>query len=373
MAGGAKAYRVEFRQAAVGPEWPEWDAFVQVAVGGHHVQTSLWAQVKATVGWEPSWVVVRRGDRIVCGVQLLSRQVGRLGRVAYGAKGPLSEAADAWALDLLLRELDRFGREARIRYMKLQPSLGREDLVPSLCRMGWVQSAIGAAPLASVRLDLRQSEDDLLAGMDRTRRKLARNYERNGVVVRSGGESDMPLVYELLSATARRRGFGIFPRRYYEVMFRVFSRKQRAELLIAYQDGDPVAASLVLGYGDSARYMVGASSASTNARPMVALQWHGIRWAKACGYTWYDFEGISRPLAEALRSGGSLPADITDGVTRFKVSFGGRVELFPHALDRSPSPLLRPLVRLLAPRADRTKARRVGQRLLGLRSGSGPS
>ena len=180
---------MEFRQAAVGPEWPEWDAFVQSAVGGHHVQTSLWAQVKATVGWEPFWVVVRRGDRIVCGVQLLSRQVGRLGRVAYGAKGPLSEAADAWGLDLLLRELDRLGHAARIRYMKLQPSLGREDLVPSLCRMGWVRSAIGAAPLASVRLDLRQSEDDLLAGMDRTRRKLARNYERNGVVVRSGGGS----------------------------------------------------------------------------------------------------------------------------------------------------------------------------------------
>ena len=219
---------MEFRQAAVGPEWPEWDAFVQSAVGGHHVQTSLWAQVKATVGWEPFWVVVRRGDRIVCGVQLLSRQVGRLGRVAYGAKGPLSEAADPWGLDLLLRELDRLGHAAR-----------------------WVQSAIGAAPLASVRLDLRESEDDLLAGMDRTRRKLARNYERNGVVVRSGGESDMPLVYELLSATARRRGFGIFPRQYYEVMFRVFSRKQRAELLIAYQDEEPVAASLVLGYGDS--------------------------------------------------------------------------------------------------------------------------
>jgi lipid II:glycine glycyltransferase (peptidoglycan interpeptide bridge formation enzyme) len=207
--------------------------------------------------------------------------------------------------------------------------------------------------------------------MKARQRNLARNFDRHGVVVTSGGESAIPAFYELLSATARRRGFGIFPLRYYETMFRVFSRQQRAELFMASIDGEPVATNFVLGYGDSARYLIGASSASTNARPMVALQWAAIRWAKAQGYDWYDFEGIRRNLAEAHRQNGSLPDEAMDGPTRFKLSFGGRVEIFAEALDRAPDPLLRPVVKLLAPRIDQSTVRSTKQRLLGLQRGAG--
>ena len=63
---------------------PAWDAFLAATPGGDHLQTSLWAQVKAPFGWRAARVVVTRDDRIVGGVQLLIRPLPLLGRLGGG-------------------------------------------------------------------------------------------------------------------------------------------------------------------------------------------------------------------------------------------------------------------------------------------------
>jgi FemAB family len=41
-----------------GPNDAQWDAFVASTPGGHHAQTSRWAQLKETIGWRAVRVAV---------------------------------------------------------------------------------------------------------------------------------------------------------------------------------------------------------------------------------------------------------------------------------------------------------------------------
>ena len=75
-------------------EAPAWDTFLAEVPGGHHVQTSLWAQVKAESGWRPVRVVATRGGTIVGGAQLLVRPLAFSRCVAYVAKGPVVFATE---------------------------------------------------------------------------------------------------------------------------------------------------------------------------------------------------------------------------------------------------------------------------------------
>src|SRR3954452_4484883 len=129
----------------------EWDAFVDAAPGGHHLQTSLWAQVKAKHGWRAKRFTVRRDGTIVVGCQLLVRRLP-LGSIAYCPRGPLSVDSDAALVDRLISELAAIARRERILYVKVQPPVGRTDIEPLLLACGFVRSDLPATPTATVRI-----------------------------------------------------------------------------------------------------------------------------------------------------------------------------------------------------------------------------
>jgi lipid II:glycine glycyltransferase (peptidoglycan interpeptide bridge formation enzyme) len=343
---------------------PEWDAFVAAAPGGHHAQTSLWAGVKAVLGWDAQRVLLRDGGAIVGGVQLLTRAVAPGCRVAFAPRGPLVPAGDRDAVHLLLGALDDLGRRERIRYLKLQPPAGRHELVTTLATRGWAPSTMEAAPTATVRVDLTADEDELLRRMRKRTREKIRQAPRRGLVIREAGDEDFPTYCAIVEATSRRQGFGAYPRRYYEAMWREFSASGDAVVLMAELEGRVLSATLLVGYGDRVTYKMGGwSGDKAPVQPNEAIHWAGMQWAKAAGYQYYDFDGIHKSIAAAVLAGGELPESARSGVAHFKLGFGGEVEVFPGAMDRSPTVLLRPVVRLAAPRMDRMKS--VAHRALG--------
>jgi lipid II:glycine glycyltransferase (peptidoglycan interpeptide bridge formation enzyme) len=96
-------------------------------------------------------------------------------------------------------------------------------------------------------------------------------------------------------------------------------------VLVAEGDGQPLAAMLLIRYGDTATYSHGASS--DNARNLMAphlLQWKAIEEAKADGFKLYDFRGIA--LSDD-------PTHPWAGITRFKAGFGGRVVRYAGTYD----------------------------------------
>jgi len=70
-------------------------------------------------------------------------------------------------------------------------------------------------------------------------------------------------------------------------------QSHRMRILICEQDGIPVAGLVASAMGDSAIYLLGATSdAGLNAKGAYLLQWTLIQWLKENGIKWYDLGGI---------------------------------------------------------------------------------
>lgn len=333
---------------------PEWDRFVDSAAGGHHAQSSLWAEVKRVLGWEALRLTAREDSSIVGGIQVLTREVGLGLSVGFAPRGPLVGADEPQALDLLHDGLMRVGRQRHIGLIKAQPPTARHDLSDALEARGWTPSTLEAAPTGTIRVDLSCSEDELLGRMRSSTRTKIRKAARRGLTLRVGDESDLPAFARMIESTGRRQGFSPYPARYYETMWRVFAPSGKACLLVAECDDRVLSAILLVALGERAVYKMGGwSGESSRVRPNEAIHFAGMRWAKGAGLRWYDFDGIESRLARRLAGGESLGEEEYSGVTKFKLGFGGQAELTPGALDISPSRVLAPAVRLAAPRAER--------------------
>lgn len=324
-------------------EHPDWDAFLAHTPGGHHAQTSLWAQVKARLGWEAARVIVTQKGRIVAGAQMLIRPLPLVGAVGYVPRGPVCAGEAPELVEVVLRELHRLARSCHVRYLAVQPPNDGHAFVRRLPGWGFRPSATEAAqPTATVLLDLTKDLDVLLADMHaRTRYNIGLGLRR-GVVVRQGAEGDLPAFCRLLAATGQRQGFAPEPEAYISGMYRILAPRGWIRLFIAEYRGEPVSAALAICFGDTVFYKRGAwSGLHGKHRPNEVMQWELVRWAKAQGYRAYDFEGIEPACARAVLRGEPIPEPLNGTVTSFKLGFGGRVALFPGVYDYVYNPFLR--------------------------------
>lgn len=352
---------VHVGQALAGPEW---DRFVEATSGGTYQQTSMWAQVKSMAGWRPVRIGLSRDGVIVAGCQILVRRVARLGAIGYVPYGPLVANGDGAALFAVLDAVLELVRRERLLYLKLQPPPDSADMTSALRERRFVPSRVDLAPRVTVRVDLRQPPDTILAAMRTTSRKHIRQAQRRGVVARGGSEDEFPVAYGLLEATSRRQGFTPYPRAYYEQIWRSFPG--RVHLLLAEHRGDILAGILLLAFGDTVCYKMGGwSGTHRDVRPNELLHWEGMRWARDRGYRYYDLEGIKPTDGEAILSGREIANRDLHGITHFKLGLGGDVTGFPGCYDYASQPLLRlalpwvaPRLGLLTPIADRLAGRR---------------
>lgn len=345
-----------------------WDALVEQATGGHHVQTTRWAEVKRTVGWRAVRVEVLRQGELVGGCQLLLRRIGAFGSVGFVPRGPvIADGAGPDVVATALRALEAVTRSERVLYLKVQPPAGSEDIAATLRGRGYRKSAVETAPTATVLVDLRRDDDDILAGMRTNTRRNIRRALRSDLVVRSGAGSDITVLHELVRATARRQGFAPYPERYYQAMWDLFSGRGQAHLLVAERAGRPLSAMLLIAFRDTVLYKIGGwSGEAREARPNELMHWTAIEWAKRGGHRWYDLEGIDLPVARAIVDRTDPPPSPPDGVSHFKLGFGGTVAIFPPAHDYSGRGIAGRVVGELAPALERLSP--IAARILGRRA-----
>ena len=118
----------------------EWDTFVVETPGGHHTQTSLWAQLKTSFGWRSMRIIVRQQGCIIGGAQLLFRSVSLLGSVGYLAKGPLLSVNDVILEDLIIEHIHQACRANHIFYLVAQPPNNRQDLSVRMSNLGFKEN-----------------------------------------------------------------------------------------------------------------------------------------------------------------------------------------------------------------------------------------
>jgi len=144
-------------------------------------------------------------------------------------------------------------------------------------------------------LDLSPSLEDLRKSLDRKWRNQLTRAEKNDLKVIAGnGPEEYKIFCQLYWNMRNRKTFET------TVDVKEFGRIQdeidephRMRVLICEDKGVPVAGLVASAMGDSAIYMLGATSdKGLNSKGAYLLHWTLIQWLKANRVRWYDLGGI---------------------------------------------------------------------------------
>lgn len=323
-----------------------WEAFVRSQPESQFLQSWRWGEFQVAVGRGVERFVVVDGGSIVAACQAIIQR-HPLGVVSYNIyRGPVvSERLppDAYqrAVNHLLALLETSAARARTTYIHVEPSIEERHVAARLFRErpGW-RAAPSSQPRATLILSLTPDEETLLSSMHEKTRYNIRLAERKGVTVERLREPDAVSAFlRLQHVTARRDGIRLHRDSYYEALLRILAPVDRAELFLAWFDGDVIAANIVVRYGDTVTYVHGASGdRSRNVMAPHLLQWRQIQWAKSLGARWYDVWGIAPSTAGDKHSWA--------GITRFKKGFGGEERQYLGAFEKPVRSWLYRLVKL---------------------------
>ena len=324
----------------------------------HILQSWQWGEFKRqTLGWQPTRLAFERDGRIVACANVAMRRMGPM-KVLYVSKGPALDYDDEPLVHAVLDSLQARARAMGAVWLKIDPDVvvatgapgseqdkaeaAGERFCATLEARGWRFSAAQAQFRNTIKIDLMQSEDEILGAMSGNTRRKIRAAAKKGVAVRAAGADELEILYELYQITALRDGFFIRPFDYYKRAWQAFMRAGLARALIAEYAGEPIAHVILFHFGATCWYFYGASSDRERQRmPNYLLQWEAIKWARAQGCAIYDMWGAPDVFDES---------DSMWGVYQFKRGFRGQVVRHMGAWDYAPRPWLYEVYVKAAPR-----------------------
>ena len=336
-----------------------WQQAVSRLPHPHALQSWAWGEFKSRWGWQMQPLLLtiaeNRWEPLAAALVLKRPLPHTPFCLLYVPRGPLLNYNDAPLRPQVLAQLEKLARRERAIFIKIDPEVvkawGEAAERPSpighafqheLAQRGWQFSAAQIQFRHTVEMPLEASEEAILEGMKTKTRYNIRLAARKGIVVRPGTPEDFPQIVQMYQETAQRDGFTIRPTAYYLDAWQTFYQAGMAHPLIAEYAGEPVAAVVLIRFGQRVTYMYGASTEKERPRmPNHLLQWEAIRWAKAQGATVYDFWGAPDEFVESDRMW---------GVWRFKAGFNGQVVRHIGAWDYPARPLLYWLYTTILPR-----------------------
>ena len=316
-----------------------WNQFLEQYPHVHLLQMGDWGELKSAFGWSARRIIDADGE---VGAQILFRRLPLGFTVAYMPKGPVGvpDGYSFWS------EVDAVCKTNRAVFLKIELDSWEsrssfEQALEKLVRIHFPvkTSSHNIQPPRTILINIKESEEEILAAMKQKARYNIRLAEKKGVTVRAW--DDIAAFHEMMTVTGGRDGFGVHSKEYYQRAYELFHPKRMCELLVAEYEGKPLASLMVFANGRRAWYVYGASNnEERNRMPTYLLQWEAIRWAKVRGCAEYDLWGVPDENEDTLEAQFESRHDGLWGVYRFKRGFGGQLKRASQALDRVYNPLL---------------------------------
>jgi len=240
-----------------------------------------------------------------------------------------------------LPEIDQLFKSNKAICLKIESDIWLDEPkdIETLKLKGFRKSLQPIQPTRTIIVDIRGTEDEILAKMKQTSRYNIRLSFRKGVIVKKSDNIDV--FFDLIQTTGQRDSFNVHGLDYYRKVYEFFSADNECVLLTAEQESQPLASMMVFARGKTAWYFYGASSnQKRNLMPTYALHWEAIRWAKKRGCEFYDLWGVPDRDLEILETEFMNRNDGLWGVYRHKRGFGGELKKSIGSWDRVYKPVL---------------------------------
>ena len=257
-------------------------------------QSIEWGELK--IDWKNEIIIIENQKRqIIATISVLIRKIPLFGNLMYVPRGPVGDIHDKNILEQLTYKINELAKKYHAFVIKIEPNVEFKDE-----RFKQIVKELGYG-INSQAMNFEQEIQ-------------ARHNFRLYIQQRSQQE-----VFDSFSnktrynirLAQRRDDFRIRKKSYFERLYQVFP-KENLNLKIAYFEGEPIAAILLISYGKKMWYLYGASSnLHRNTMPNYLLQWEAIQMAIEQKMDVYDFRGVS------YKENGQ-----EDGLFHFKKGFG---------------------------------------------------
>lgn len=224
-------------------------------------------------------------------------------------------------LSVLLEKLKKIAKEENCLFVRMNPLWENNRKNQEIFKkLGFRQSPMHASSYeATLKLDLSDSEENILKNMRKTTRYLIRKGKKNQEIIIKKSEKlkDIEKYQELNKKVAQRQKFVPFSFKHLENEFQVFSQKKSLLVFGEYKK-ETVAAALVIFWSGIAFYHQAASDSKYGnlSLPYLVL-WEAIKEAKKRKCLLFDFWGYVNPKA--------FKKHPWAGPTLFKMGFGGKI------------------------------------------------
>ena len=242
--------------------------------------------------------------------------------------GPVLEHYTDESLKAALDAIVAFGKQDGAVYTDVHPMAFRTEqgaFVNAFAAQGF-KEADHYVYKATVMVDLTQEEEAIFKAFKRSGQKSYRQSITRGITtaVVPINEENFEHFYALYQQTTDRSGYIIEDKSWLKKQVLFWGDKGEMVLLFAYYEEKPIGALLAYNNKGSLSTVYQGNNYDKdimNRRPANAMYWDLMKWAKAEGFEWFDFGGIT--YTEEMTN------DKKGGIFNFKLQFGGQILFLP--------------------------------------------
>lgn len=300
--------------------WKAWDSFLEATPYTGFMQSSWWAEFRAPMGYEHFGVTLKDEGAIVGGAMVAKWSYAPGSCFYYIQDGPVlphDEQAAGEVFQAILGIVDQHRRDEEevVSHLRIEP---RWERLPNFVH-GFHPPTFSddyMEPRNTLCVDLRLSEEEILAQMKPKGRYNIRVAQKHGVaVVEDTTDHGLADFLRIQRRTTVRQRIGAKPPSYFRTLLSLLSSARKISIYFAEYQGRRLSTALVVHFGRRATYFFGGSLAlHREVMAPYLLHFEIMRRARAAGHEWYDLWGIA-------------PQDDPDhpwqNISIFKRKFGG--------------------------------------------------
>lgn len=324
-------------------------------------QTTNWAEVKNTTGWETHFLGIKENDKIIALCLLLSKKTFLNQKLFYAPRGPLLDYTNTKLLSFFTENIKKYIKQNHGFALKIDPMISistyDEHLVKteipntiniynSLKKLKYHHLGFtkGYGTDTQFRwsycVDIKNKTiDDVMANLKTNTRGWIKRSTKYPLIVEEVNDSNIDDFKLVMNHTAIRQHHHDRSKHYYQTINNTF--KERSKLLIVYLDRNkylnectedklyskikaqkksliPLASSVFILDKDRVNYVYGgAIKEYMSLSAQYKFQYEMLKFATENNYSIYDFGGISGNFEDSN--------DPHYGIYGFKKGFKGYI------------------------------------------------
>lgn len=310
----------------------DWDEFIKSHLEANFLQSWDFYEFHKARGKQIVRRILTRGGKIIAAYAGVVETAKR-GTYLAIAGGPILDWKDKKIVQEVFTDIKEVGKRKKCVFVRVRPQLPLSDESLKLMRiLGLVKAPMYLSVEYAGILDLKKSEEEILAGASQGFRRKLRKAEKNEIEITAETSNEAIKEFcRLEKLHAERQKYVAFSAAFLTKQFEAFRENDEVIIYTARKDGETLAQNFIIFYGPEASYHYGVSSelgTKYSAAPLLHLK--AMEEARQRGCIRYNLWGIVETNETSHRF---------YGVSEFKRSFGCEELKYTPAHDLILNPL----------------------------------